>query len=129
MTAALAIATPSGAGLTRTTDHATAAFLAQRDGNYAECAKHADKARKTRGANYTLHRLFAACTVNAADAERHNLTASDYADRLAKAVDALNVLRSTPGAYHQPKANNVISLTIQDLETRIKAARSTAPTN
>ncbi|MEL7049067.1 MAG: hypothetical protein AAFO75_08945, partial [Pseudomonadota bacterium] len=74
-------------------------------------------------------RLFAACTVNAADAERDNLTASDYADRLAKAVDALNVLRSTPGAYHQPKANNVIALTIQDLETRIKAARSTAPTN
>ncbi|MEO1205883.1 MAG: hypothetical protein AAFV45_06080 [Pseudomonadota bacterium] len=128
--AMLPLASPVVAGITRATDHATSAFLAQRDGDYASCAKHADKARRQTGANYTLHRLYAACTVNAADEARKDIGDTAYADRLTEAVDALQLLRSTPGAYHQPKADNVINLTIKDLEARIISARKSAnPTN
>ena len=132
LTCTLAVSVPLAsleAGITRTTDHATAAFLAQRDGNYAACASNADKARRESGANYTIHRLFAACTVNAAEADRKTIGEAAYADRLTEAVAALQLLRTTPGAYHQPKANNVITLTIQNLQAKIAEARKPGPVN
>lgn len=106
------------------------AMLAQRDGDFAACARHADVARRMPGNTYRMHRLFAACAVNAAeDARQADGDVAAYVARIEDALGALELLRRTPGAYHQPKADNVLAATIDDLKRRIAGARMAQPTH
>jgi len=95
------------------------ARMAQRDGDFETCAKKADEARRLPTSSYQSHRLFASCSVFAADEARASLTDAEYKARIESAIGALELLLRTPGAYHQPKANDVIRLSIEDFRRRI----------
>lgn len=125
--AVAALATLSGplVAAETTVDHGFAAMMAQHDGDFAGCARHADIARRERGNTYRMHRLFVACTVNAAeDAYASGGDADAFVARLDDAIAALELIRQTPGAYHQPKGDEVLEATIDDLKRRIALARA-----
>lgn len=95
------------------------ARMAAVDGDHAKCAKLADKARRIRGATWHAHRVYASCTVFAADARKKELGAAAYKAEIKKAVDALKLLFNTPDIYMQQDTANGIRLMVDELSKRL----------
>ncbi|MDX2287949.1 MAG: hypothetical protein NW217_03920 [Hyphomicrobiaceae bacterium] len=119
LTTALAVPSVQAEG-----DPLTDAQLAQAAGKLDECAARADVARRAPQNTYHAHRLFASCTVFAADAAlkdgRIDLTA--YRSKLGEAIAALDLILHTPGAQHQPGAGGIIALMLEQLKAKLDAA-------
>jgi len=101
----------------------TEARIAQRDGRYEDCVRHADEARRVKFNTFHAHRLYANCLVSAADARREDLGEEGYAREIDKAIEALQLIARTPGARHETKANDMLAIAIESLQKMARAAR------
>src|SRR5690349_1466077 len=73
-------------------DILTRARMAAVDGDHVTCARLADEARQQPGAGGKVHHLYATCQAFAAEARRSELSGSEYAAELGKAISAYEFL-------------------------------------
>lgn len=105
-------------------DPLTDARIAQMEGRFADCAKHADAARRVANNTFHSHRLYANCLVSSADERRPELTNEQYAAEIEKAVAVLQLIARTPGARHETKTNDILEISIQQLAAKAASARA-----
>lgn len=116
---AILAATGTAAGL----DTLSQARMAAVEGDHKTCAELADKARRQPDAVWHAHQVYATCQIYAIEAQRDALSREEYADGIAKAVDALQFLLDTPGLLVFQEQRDSVQFMVEELSKRIAAAR------
>lgn len=101
------------------TDILTKARMAAVDGDHVTCARLADEARKQPGAEGRVHHLYATCQAFAAEARRSDLSDTEYASELGKAISVYQFLLRTPGLLPHMEERASVEFIVEELQGRI----------
>jgi len=100
-------------------DILTRARMAAVDGDHVTCARLAEEARQQPGADGRVHHLYATCQAFAAEARRSELSDSEYATELGKAIAAYQLLLHTPGLLPHLEERASVEFIVEELQGRI----------
>lgn len=101
-------------------DTLSQARMAAVEGNHAQCAELADKARRQPNAVWHAHHVYATCQIYATEARRETLTKAQYTEGINKAIEALQLLVRTPGLLATEEQRASVEFVIDELNKRIE---------
>jgi len=101
-------------------DTLSQARMAAIEGNHASCADLADKARREADAVWHAHHVYATCQIYATEARRAEISGTEYAEGINKAIDALQFLVNTPGLLATEEQRASVQFMMQELAKRIE---------